>query len=161
MRKTTKHGWLVTLAGTAAAAALVCAVSMAPVWGAEADDQKAPPAAAQSESATNDAAETKVTIGSVTVGVDPKTGDIRPLTAREAARLAREMNRLFKPRQLKRIENPDGSLSAIVAPNVLRFSVAKIEADGSVTRECAPGQEAALEFLTRAEPKAKSQREEK
>jgi hypothetical protein len=141
-----------------ATAVFLCVASAATVRGADKDDPQASPSTAQSDNATSDTAakepaETTVTVGSVTVGVDPKTGDIRPLTAAEAARLAREMNRLFKPRELRRVQNPDGSLSAIVSPNVLRFSVARIEADGTVSRECAPSQETALEFLARTHPK--------
>jgi hypothetical protein len=54
-----------------------------------------------------------VTIGAMRVAVDPKTGDLRPLTPAEARKLADEMRRLFKPRELTApTQRPDGALSA-------------------------------------------------
>jgi len=156
---TKKSRWLLSLLGTAAAAALAGGVALALPQGGDEAEQKASPAAQslRSESAANQAT---VTIGSMAVGVDPKTGEIQPLTKAQAAKLAVEMRKLFKPRALQRVENPDGSLSAVVAPNVLRYSVARIEADGTVSSECAPSQEAALEFLARAKATPKPKPEE-
>lgn len=151
MKKRMMRRWLLSLLG-GATAALLCAAAVAPVSGEEGDEPQRP-RTTQSDRAGSDSEETTVTVGSVTVGVDPRTGDIRPLSAAEAARLSREMRRLFKPRALERVARPDGTLSAIVSPNVLRFSLARIEADGTVSRTCAPGQESALEFLTRTAPK--------
>jgi hypothetical protein len=157
---TRKSRWLLSLLGTAAAAALAGGVALALPQGGEEAEQKAAPAAqpARSESTANQAT---VTIGSMAVGVDPKTGEIQPLTKAQAAKLAAQMRTLFKPRALKRVENPDGSLSAVVAPNVLRYSVARIEADGRVSRDCVPSDEAALEFLARATATPKPKPEEK
>jgi len=95
-----------------------------------------------------------VAIGNVMVGVDPKTGELRPLSKAELAALQREMNRLFKARKLERIEKPDGSLAAVVAPNVLEYSVVRIEKDGTLTRAHVDSEQAALEFLSHGEPQA-------
>lgn len=101
-----------------------------------------------------EAARSNVTIGNVTVGVDPKTGELRPLSKAELARLQNEMNRLFKARKLERIEKPDGSLAAVVAPNVLEYSVARIEKDGTLTRTHVDSEQEALDFLAHREPRA-------
>lgn len=91
-----------------------------------------------------------VTIGSVSIAVDPETGDLRPLSRAEARELAREMRRLFKSRDLQLEEAGDGVLSAVAAPNVLSYTVARVGEDGEPVLECAPGREAAIEQLTRA-----------
>jgi hypothetical protein len=157
---TRKSRWLLSLLGTAAAAALAGGVALALPQGGEDAKQKAAPAA-QSAPPETTANQTIVTIGGMSVGVDPKTGEIQPLTKAQAAQLAAQMRKLFKPRALQRVANPDGSLSAVVAPNVLRHSVARIEADGTVSRECAPSNEAALEFLAGAKATPKPKPEEK
>lgn len=91
-----------------------------------------------------------VTIGSVSIAVDPETGDLRPLSRAEARELAREMRRLFKSRDLELKEAGDGVLSAVAAPNVLSYTMARVGEDGEPVLECAPGREAAIEQLTRA-----------
>jgi hypothetical protein len=117
-------------------------------------------AASASDSATNaneaagDQGQANVTIGNVTVGVDPKTGALRPLSKAELAALQREMSRLFKARKLERIEKPDGSLAAVVAPNVLEYSVVRIEKDGTLTRTHVDSEQEALEYLSHGEPQA-------
>jgi hypothetical protein len=95
-----------------------------------------------------EARDSTVTIGDVAVAVDPRTGQIRPLTKAEAAKLAVEMRKLFKPRELKRVAHPDGSLSAVVAPNVLEYALVRIEPDGTVSRTYADSEEEALKFTT-------------
>jgi hypothetical protein len=102
----------------------------------------------------NQPEQTNVTVGNVTVGVDPKTGELRPLSKAELATLQREMNRLFKARKLERIEKPDGSLAAVVAPNVLEYSVVRIEKDGTLKRTHVDNEQEALEFLSHGEPRA-------
>jgi hypothetical protein len=95
------------------------------------------------------AEDVKVQLGSLQVAVDPQTGDLRPLTKQEAARLANEMRRRFPPRAIGEPKvRPDGSLSAVVMPNVLRFSVANIGSDGKAQIDCAGGTEDAIEHLT-------------
>jgi hypothetical protein len=104
-----------------------------------------------------------VTLGGVRIAIDPKTGDLRPLTPAESKKLADEMRRRFKPRDLQSPTlRPDGAMSAVVAPNVLRFSVARIRPDGSVTTSCVEGSRKAVEQLTTPAPDAKpAQPEEK
>lgn len=110
--------------------------------------------AASANEAVNETGQANVTIGNVTVGVDPKTGELRPLSKAELAKLQLEMNRLFKARKLERIAKPDGSLAAVVAPNVLEYSVVRIEKDGTLTRTHVDNEQEALEFLSHGEPQA-------
>lgn len=110
--------------------------------------------AASANGEAGEAAAANVTIGNLTVGVDPKTGELRPLSKAELAKLQNEMNRLFKARKLERIEKPDGSLAAVVAPNVLEYSVARIEEDGTLTRSHVDSEQEALDFLTHRAPRA-------
>lgn len=102
----------------------------------------------------DEAAQSSVTIGNVTVGVDPETGSLRPLTKAELAKLQEEMSRLFKARKLERVEMPDGSLAAVVAPNVLEYSVVRIEKDGKLTHTYVDSEQDALDFLAHREPRA-------
>lgn len=128
--------------------------------GARADDVKtdhkdgARHAEAKAEQRTGNESSV-VTLGGVRIAIDPKTGDLRPLTPAEAKKLADEMHRLFKPRDLQSPTlRPDGAMSAVVAPNVLRFSVARIRPDGSVTTSCVEGSRKAIEQLTTPAPAA-------
>jgi hypothetical protein len=103
-----------------------------------------------------------VHLGGLRIAVDPKTGELRPLTKQEAAKLATEMRRRFKPRDIGApARHPDGSMSAIVAPNVLRFSTARIAEDGSVKVDCAESKDEAIELLTSPAEKTPAPREEK
>ena len=157
--KTKKAWWFLSLLGVATAVALASGSAMAvPQGSGEADEQTA--VAEPSASSPDETPEATVTIGGMRVGVDPETGEIQPLSKAEAAKLAREMRKLFKPRKLERIENSDGSLSAIVSPNVLRYSVARVEADGTVSQDCVESPDAALELLSRTESTRKTQPEE-
>ena len=115
------------------------------------DDERSTTPNAASEAETRDST---VEIGNVAVAVDPKTGEVRPLTKAEAAKLALEMRKLFKPRELKRVAHPDGSLSAVVAPNVLEYALVRVEADGTVSRAYADSEEDALKFMTGEESEA-------
>lgn len=108
----------------------------------------------QDTASDTEARDSTVTIGDVAVAVDPKTGAIRPLTKAEAAKLAIEMRKLFKPRELERVAHPDGSLSAVVAPNVLEYALVRIEPDGTVSRAHADSEEEALKFMTGEESAA-------
>lgn len=103
-----------------------------------------------------------VDLGGLRVAIDPETGDLRPLTKQEAARLAREMRRRFAPRDIgEPTLRPDGAMSAVVVPNVLRFSVAKIQDDGTVALDCTEGNEDAIEHLTHSATAVPLTRDEK
>lgn len=104
-----------------------------------------------------EARDSTVAIGNVAVAVDRKTGELRPLTKAEAAKLALEMSKLFKPRELKRVAHPDGSLSAVVAPNILKYALVRIEPDGTVTRTHADSDEEALKFMAGEKSEAPTQ----
>lgn len=93
--------------------------------------------------------ETTVRLGALEVAVDPETGDIRPLTNREAAQLAREMRRRFRHRDIgEPTLRSDGAMSLVVVPNVLSYSTARVQPDGSVALDCAGSTEDAIEHLT-------------
>ena len=96
----------------------------------------------------------KLQLGALQVAIDSETGELRPLTRQEAAHLANEMRKRFKPREIgEPTLRPDGSLSAIVVPNVFRFSVARIDGDGKVRLDCAESTEDAVEHLTHSAEK--------
>ncbi len=101
-----------------------------------------------------------VQIGAAQVAVDPATGDLRPLSKAEAKKLAREMRKMFKPRQ---VDEPtlrsDGALSAIAAPNVLRFSVARVQGDGTLAVEHADGVETAINLMTETQTTSRKREE--
>jgi hypothetical protein len=118
------------------------------------DDERS---TAKDAASDTEARDSTVAIGGVTVAVDRKTGELRPLTKAEAAKLALEMSKLFKPRELKRVAHPDGSLSAVVAPNVLEYAVVRIEKDGTVTRGYADDPEEALKFMSGEKSEATTQ----
>ena len=127
--------------------AVLALVWGAPLVGAEEEATlQAPPAAAQTGPT---AASVEVNLGAMSVAVDPQSGALRPLTREEARELARQMRQLFPPRTLKApTVNPDGSLSAVVMPNFLRYSVARVQSDSKVALQCADSREGAIEFLT-------------
>jgi hypothetical protein len=105
------------------------------------------PSTTKDTASDTEARDSTVEIGNVAVAVDPKTGELRPLTKAEAAKLALEMRKLFKPRELKRVAHPDGSLSAVVAPNVMEYALVRIEADGTISRTHADSEKEALKFM--------------
>ena len=80
-----------------------------------------------------------------------------PFRGAEAAKLALEMRKLFKTRELERVARPDGSLSAVVAPNVLEYALVRIEPDGTVSRAYADSEEAALKFMAGEDSEASTQ----
>lgn len=82
------------------------------------------------------------------IAIDPETGDLQPLTKAQAKQLAKEMRKMFPSRAEVATEHPDGSVSAVVMPNVLRLSVARIEDDGKVSVDCAEGVDNAIDFVT-------------
>ena len=87
----------------------------------------------------------EVALGDLRIAVDPKTGELRPLTPGEAKKLQDAMRKRFPAREVELTRRPDGALSSVVAPNLLTFSVARIGEDGKVTRTCAGTPEEALE----------------
>jgi hypothetical protein len=145
--RVTKTSLVVALAG-----ALV-ALGLAPP-GLRAGEKAAaekPASAAAKKPAAAKAGDTLVTIGGMRVAVDPKTGDLRPMTPAEARKLQDQMRKLFPERVVDApTVRPDGSLSAVVAPNTLRFSVARVGAGGRLEIECTDGPGAALGYLKKA-----------
>ena len=141
----TKTSLVVPLAGALVALGLAPPGLMA---GEKAAAEKPASAAAQKPAAAKEA-DSLVTIGGLRVAVDPKTGELRSLTPAEARKLQDQMRKLFPERVVDApTVRPDGSLSAVVAPNTLRFSVVRVGADGRLDTECAEGPKEALGFLT-------------
>lgn len=109
------------------------------------------PAAAAAKKPAAKQMDAIVTLGGMRVAVDPKTGELRPLTPAEARKLSDQMRLLFPERAVDApTVRPDGSLSAVVAPNNLRFSVARVWAGGRIETHCTEGPKEALGFLTEA-----------
>ncbi len=110
--------------------------------GPEAQEETAAPAAGADEAAIQPANEhVTVPFAGMQIAVDPETGRLRPPTAVEAAKLAAGMRKMFgKPVHSKSgpqvTEHADGMLSAVIAPDLIRYSVLHINEDGSRTQEC-------------------------
>jgi hypothetical protein len=110
------------------------------------------PQTPESKKDTASADDALVTIGGLRIAVDPKTGELRALTPAEAKKLQDEMKKRFPPRTLDApTVRSDGSLSAVVAPNTLRFSVARTDGSGRVEAGCTDSQAEAIEFLKGAQ----------
>jgi hypothetical protein len=99
---------------------------------------------------SRDARQKEVALGDLRIAIDPKTGELRPLTPGEAKKLQDAMRKRFPAREIELTQRPDGALSSVVAPNVLAFSVARIGAGGKVERSCVAGPEEALALLRSA-----------
>jgi hypothetical protein len=128
----THRSWI----GALAAVALLLAVGLC--QGAV-DEKKHDPA-------KND--EATVTFSGMTVGIDPDTGRLRPLSAEEARTLAGILRQRFASRwRTTRFGQRDGGMmTAVVGMEHLNFSVVRRDADGTLTSEC----------LEAAEPEASS-----
>ena len=92
----------------------------------------------------------EVALGDLRIAVDPKTGELRPLTPAEARRLTDEMKKRFPAREIELTQRPDGALSSVVAPNLLTFSVARVGRDGKLEKSCAGSPAQALERVQSA-----------
>ncbi len=77
--------------------------------------------------------------------IDPATGQLREPTPQEAAALAaaarRTLGTLAAPVQLK--QGPGGAVGMVVPDNLLSYSVATINPDGTVSMTCVTGKNAA------------------
>jgi hypothetical protein len=123
-------------------AALVGAAWLA-AGGAAAAAPPAPAAAAKD-------AKKEVTLEGLRVAIDPKTGELRPLTPAETRKLQDAMRKRFAARDVELTQRSDGALSSVVAPNLLSFSVARVGAEGKVERSCVAGADEALALLQAA-----------
>ncbi len=115
-----------------------------------------PNAAAEDTSAAAPAGDeeryTPIEVLGLQVAIDRETGQLRPPTRRERARLARGMQALFRgvQRDLRSFELPDGTVGLELDFALLDFAVAKVLPDGSLEMDCVDGVEPATEWLAAA-----------
>lgn len=90
-----------------------------------------------------------VTFAGMKVYVDQETGRMRPPTASETQQLARQMRAMFKEKRVTHqpVVDKSGSMSLVVAPDHLNFTVARIDDAGQVHMDCAQDLEEGLEVL--------------
>ena len=82
--------------------------------------------------------------------IDPDTGKLRALTPAEAAALAAELrSRYLGPEadDQPAVYNPDGSVTKVLGTRREMFTMARIEADGSLTTVCVNGVDEAVAFV--------------
>lgn len=140
-----------SLAAALATASIALGLAPPAVWAGEEDTAKKPAANRTPPTVAASEKDAVVTIGALRVAVDPKTGELRQMTPGEAKKLQDAMRKLFPERVLDApTVRSDGSLSAVVAPNTLRFSVAHTGPGGRVETECTDSQSEALKFLNGA-----------
>jgi len=75
------------------------------------------------------------------VHIDPQTGKIREPEQEEAKQLSDQLKRLpgAPVKQLKAIRHPNGMLTVDTQGAFLSYSMATVNADGTVSRECVKG----------------------
>jgi len=83
------------------------------------------------------------------VQVDPQTGKIKPLTPEEAKRLADGLKVMLNQSTegLLEVHHADGSVSMDLQGRFQHVMVARIEADGTLTKSCIDTPEAAASFF--------------
>ncbi len=84
--------------------------------------------------------------------IDAESGELRGPTADEAARMADQWRGIFgkakaEPRM---ITDASGMTAVELDSSILKFSVARIDADGNLEAGCVKGAEKALEFVEAA-----------
>ena len=72
------------------------------------------------------------------VHIDPQSGKLREPEHEESKQLSDQMRRLAGPsvKQLKAVRHPNGMLTVDTQGAFLSYSVAKVNADGTVSQEC-------------------------
>jgi hypothetical protein len=72
------------------------------------------------------------------VHIDPQTGKIREPEQEESQQLSDQMRRMSGPsaKQLKAVRHPNGMLTVDTQGAFLSYSVAKVNADGTVSQKC-------------------------
>lgn len=99
--------------------------------------------------ADKSAEETKVNVEGVQVAVDPQTGKLREPTPEERQALIQAMQRLLSTSTdgLTVVQHPDGSETVDLEGRFQNLSVAKINADGTVSKQCVTTVKEAAAFL--------------
>jgi hypothetical protein len=90
-----------------------------------------------------------VQVASQDVPVNPQTAQIRPLTQEEAERLAREIKGMLSKSTdgLPQVKHEDGSTSMDLQGRFQNVTLARVNADGTVTHSCVDSPKAAAKFL--------------
>ncbi|MEM7349740.1 MAG: hypothetical protein AAF657_02970 [Acidobacteriota bacterium] len=81
---------------------------------------------------------------------DAETGELRAPTAKEAATLDAQFRKMFsnfQKTQPQVIQLKSGTTMIPVPNNLLKFSAARVEADGSLTMGCIQSPQRTLEFI--------------
>ena len=81
---------------------------------------------------------------------DADTGEMRAPTAKEAAELSKQLREMFggkKAAQPQGFMLKNGTTMWNIDPSYFKFSVARVEADGTVTTDCIQGPEKTLEYI--------------
>ena len=83
------------------------------------------------------------------VQVDGQTGQIRPLTAEEARKMADGIEKLVDQSSegLTAVHHPDGSVSVDLQERFQNVAVARRNADGTVSQSCIDNLQSATEFF--------------
>jgi hypothetical protein len=99
--------------------------------------------------ATANAPAKHVQVAGQDVPVNPQTAQIRPLTQEEAERLAREIKGMLSKSTdgLPQVKHEDGSTSMDLQGRFQNVTLARVNADGSVTHSCVDSPKAAAKFL--------------
>ena len=111
------------------------------------------PALADSPEATaaaSDAESAPLVMRGMQLFKDAETGQLRAPTAKEAATLDSQFRKMFSnfEKAEPRIFHYKSGTVAIEVPNhLLKFSAAKVDADGNLTMECIQGPQRTLEFI--------------
>jgi hypothetical protein len=90
--------------------------------------------------------------GETTVYVDPSTGGLRLTEAQDVEQIASALRERFGlAGTTAPAERPDGTRALVVGPSLLRFATARIEPDGTVSRGCVAGADAAVRHALAAQ----------
>ena len=83
------------------------------------------------------------------VQIDPQTGDIQPLTAQEAEKLAAGLKPMLNKSTegLVQVQHPDGSVTMDLEGRFQNVTVARVNKDGSVSQSCVDNPRSAGAFF--------------
>ncbi len=99
---------------------------------------------------TEDMAGETLPVRGMQVFKDADTGEMRAPTAKEAAELSKQLREMFGNRKVAEPQGftyKNGMTSWQIDPSLFKFSVARVEADGTVTTDCIQGPEKTLEYI--------------
>jgi len=128
---------------------IVIAVALAGASTAETgeSDSSTEPVAAEP---TVDMAGETLPVRGMQVFKDADTGEMRAPTAKEAAELSKQLREMFGNRKVaepRGFTYKNGMTSWQIDPSLFKFSVARVEADGTITTDCIQGPEKTLEYV--------------